>query len=718
LGDTNQTPRKYRAFISYAHADEQWGGWLHRALENYRVPKEIIGRETTAGKAPERLTPVFRDRFDLPAAGNLSDKIQDALDHSAFQIVICSPRSAKSHWVNEEIKLFKKIHGNDRTLAVIIDGNPFASDKPGREQEECFPPALRVLAGPNGDLTEERTEPLAADARPDKDGKSLAISKLAAGLLGVNLDDLVQRETQRKARNARRVAGLSGLIAAAMGLLAIFAFNARDQAEQSRVEANTMRGEAENLIQFMLSDFRDNLEKVGRLDMLDSVGEQALNYYDRQDPEALDADALGRRSQAMLLVGEIDQRRNDLDAALEAYENAAEATGELLQRDPENPDRIFEHAQSVFWIGYIHEKRRDIDRAEFFLRDYLAAAEKLFASDNNNPKWQLELAYATNNLGVLEFRRQNYSTALEYFEEAVIARKSLAKNEPHNDNIQRAYATALSWHAWTNMAVGNFVAASRILTEEIELYKKMLLQDSENYSILRKAVVAYRRLGQAAFANGNMQTNRAFNEARKIAARLIERDPDITLHQINISLINADHSEAAAILGDQKSALEMANRAHHHAEKAVSSGTSDINSNSALILALAVRLDRDFDKASALTLAEIIPVSTSDKEKYEIGSLSSAYKSLANYYTAHNNNPKASALRNEAITSLEETFKTLTTLNKFVLFELYVDNGNRAKAQNLGLKLMKTDLRHPRFMVLMKDLAGESEDNFHAMSSD
>jgi len=29
---------KYRAFISYSHADEQWATWLHKAIETYRVP--------------------------------------------------------------------------------------------------------------------------------------------------------------------------------------------------------------------------------------------------------------------------------------------------------------------------------------------------------------------------------------------------------------------------------------------------------------------------------------------------------------------------------------------------------------------------------------------------------------------------------------------------------------------------------------------------------
>ncbi len=50
---------KYRAFISYSHSDEQWATWLHKALETYRVPKHVVGRETEFGPVPARFAPVF-----------------------------------------------------------------------------------------------------------------------------------------------------------------------------------------------------------------------------------------------------------------------------------------------------------------------------------------------------------------------------------------------------------------------------------------------------------------------------------------------------------------------------------------------------------------------------------------------------------------------------------------------------------------------------------
>ncbi len=70
----------------------------------------LSGRETALGPVPKSLRPIFRDREDFSAGGSLNDQSIAALDASAALIVLCSPASAKSHYVNEEIRLFKHRH--------------------------------------------------------------------------------------------------------------------------------------------------------------------------------------------------------------------------------------------------------------------------------------------------------------------------------------------------------------------------------------------------------------------------------------------------------------------------------------------------------------------------------------------------------------------------------------------------------------------------------
>src|SRR5438128_2600189 len=112
---------RYAAFISYRHAptDRRWAMWLHRALETYRVPR--------------RLGRCFRDEDELPASADLSREIDQALEQSRFLIVVCSPRTPGSEWVNREVERFREWGRHDRILALLVEGEP----------HESFPRALR-----------------------------------------------------------------------------------------------------------------------------------------------------------------------------------------------------------------------------------------------------------------------------------------------------------------------------------------------------------------------------------------------------------------------------------------------------------------------------------------------------------------------------------------------------------------------------------------------
>ena len=157
-------PFKYRAFISYSHSDERWARWLHRALETYRVPHHLVGRETEFGPVPERLAPVFRDREELATATNLGETLTRALRESAAQIVICSPAAARSRWVNEEILTFKRLGREDRIFCLIVSGEPGASTKPATAADECFPNALTRHVDADGALM-SLTDPLGHASR-------------------------------------------------------------------------------------------------------------------------------------------------------------------------------------------------------------------------------------------------------------------------------------------------------------------------------------------------------------------------------------------------------------------------------------------------------------------------------------------------------------------------------------------------------------------------
>ncbi len=257
------TEFKYWAFISYSHADKKWGDWLHSALETFKVPKVLAGAEPQPGEVlPRKIFPIFRDREELPTSSDLGSMISQALAQSRCLIVICSPRAAQSRWVNQEILDYKRLGRAERILALIVDGEPNAADgKPGFSAEaECFPEAMKYALGADGNLDKNRpTEPIAADARPGMDGRINAKLKLAAGILGINYDDLKRRDERRRRRQQRIVIAVSSALVLTFAALAAAALlqwrmatretkiaNAQTQeAERQKSEADTQRRAAE-----------------------------------------------------------------------------------------------------------------------------------------------------------------------------------------------------------------------------------------------------------------------------------------------------------------------------------------------------------------------------------------------------------------------------------------------------------------------------------------
>ena len=217
-----QGKTRYAAFISYSHADSAMCDRLHKRLESYVIPYSLVGQEGPHGKMGKRLGKCFRDRVDLGAHHDLGAEIREALDQSAALIVLCSPKSAGSKYVEEEIRYFKSLGRAKQVFAAIISGEPHAAGKPGLSaSDECFPRALVYCVGANGSLTTEPepSEPIAADLRDKKDGMENGALKLVAGLLDMGLDDLVQREKQAEARRRRQ----AYLVSSIMGVLAICA---------------------------------------------------------------------------------------------------------------------------------------------------------------------------------------------------------------------------------------------------------------------------------------------------------------------------------------------------------------------------------------------------------------------------------------------------------------------------------------------------------------
>ena len=548
---------RYIAFLSYSHRDRQIAEWLHRELETYRVPKRMIGTATPLGPVPARLHPIFKDREELSAAGSLNEAIKSALGSASALIVVCSPASAGSPWVNEEIRNYKQLNGDARVFAVIAGGEPWASRVPGQEEQECFPPAMRFVVAPDGTITDVPAEPIAADLRPEGDGKRVGKLKVVAGLIGVGLDELVRREAQRRQRRLRYAvaASLAGMTVTSG--LAITAVVARDEARQQRNEAQLQRTQADGLVEFMLTDLRKKLEPVGRLDVMDTVGRRALAYYSRQDPTKLDPDALGRRARALQLVAEIRNLRGDSEGALAAFRQAAGTTRELLARDPNNGQRIFDHAQSVFWVGYIAWQRGDLKTGRQFFSEYLTQAQKLVRLDPNNYTWAAELGFANANLGTLELDDSQPAKSLEYFDGAEKVFAAVRARATDKRDPSYYLAQEIAGKADARRALLDLSGALNDRRREMAVYQSLLVSDPNDSKAKEGLAVAQFRSAQLQLEMGSPKRAAATaSDSYDGIRRLLTQDSSNRLWQeIAIKAANI-RAEALMMNGELAAARE------------------------------------------------------------------------------------------------------------------------------------------------------------------
>lgn len=492
LGGVALTDAHYVAFLSYSHGDETIARWLHRRLETYRLPRRLRRRDREGTAPPERLAPIFRDRDELPAGGELSERVRAALAASNSLVVLCSPDSAASRWVAKEIATFRELHPERPIIAVIVAGEP----------RHCFP------AG----LTSDGYEPLGADLRSGHDGRRLGFLKIVAGLAGVGLDALVQRDA---ARRIRRVTVVTvGLLATtlAMAIMMMMALEAR-------ADAQRQRNEAESLVEFMITDLRDRLRKVGRLDVMQAVNARALNYHEQQGTTSVSTHLATGRARILHAIGEDRLDKDNVRAALDAFREAREITRRQLTLFPIDAQARLDHAKSENGLGRTHERTGNLAMAEWHYRSFASATDPLAASAVG------ESAAAAINLGTVRFAQKDYAAAEGQFRKAIGLLTMARDVYGRETHVLMALANAQAWLADTFYRRGAWSDSLMWRRRQHLVMSELRARDSTSAEARFRHGAAVRGLACSLWKAGDRQAAlRHFLDASKEAAALARLD--------------------------------------------------------------------------------------------------------------------------------------------------------------------------------------------------
>ena len=611
---------RYRAFLCYSHRDSAWADWLHRALESYPIPSRLVGLTTSAGVIPPRLAPVFRDRDELPSAIDLSAKVSDALAQSACLIVICSPHSAQSHWVNEEVEAFQRLGRAHRIFCLIVDGEPGASAWAGRAHDECLPAALMHRMDASGNATAEILEPIAADVRPDKDGKTNARSKLVAGILGVDLDDLRHRERRRRRWRLTAAGAAAFAVLCLTSALAVNAVIARHAAERRQKQA-------QDLVAYMLGDLDARLRQVNRLDILESVADKVVKYFDDLPPADINDDTAAQRAKALLNLGAVRRDEGRIAPALEAFEEALTTSERLVRHAPENTDYETIHAESLTWLGMIDWSQgrlddallrftaaRDTllrvsgqepnnldlldrlgavrtnagrifearDRLDDARREYLKVLEGYSYLSRREPdklQWRTEVGYAHNNLAQLALKEGDLEEAVqEYLADREI--KANLANLDRADNQRREDLVASEAFLGRVLYLcGETQAAAAHLRAAMNGIEALLLVDPHAADWLEKAGGYGWMLGQVARVQGDLaeaQTRDTLAVAR--LSELVHKDGSNVGWQRRLAQAQIENARRLLAENQLAGAADAANASNAAAAAAFAGARDDVTS--------------------------------------------------------------------------------------------------------------------------------------------
>jgi serine/threonine-protein kinase len=281
----------------------------------------------------------------------------------------------------------------------------------------------------------------------------------------------------RFVRRHRVSVGFGSTVALGLVAFAITMSIQADRIARARDEAEVRRDQAEGLIDFMLNDLREKLEPMGRLEVLEDVGDEALAYFSSLPEDQFTDEELLSRSQALYQIGSVKLDEGNSGEAETAFRESLRLSKALVDRDPQNAHRLFGLSQSHFYVGYAAWFQSDYDAAEEQFLAYLEVAQTLVALHPDNLDYRMELGYAHSNIGTLRESAGDLEGAVEAFLETLAVKEELVRRDPGNLDWLGELAETHNHLGVVYRKLGAYGEAMAQHTREYELKNRILERD-------------------------------------------------------------------------------------------------------------------------------------------------------------------------------------------------------------------------------------------------
>jgi eukaryotic-like serine/threonine-protein kinase len=349
-----------------------------------------------------------------------------------------------------------------------------------------------------------------------------------------------------------------------------------ERVARARDLAVVRQGQAEDLIGFMVGDLRAKLAPVGRLDILDDVGQRALAYFAAVPETELSDEEVFRRAEAIRQLGEVRVEQGTPDAAMEAFRDALALQQELVRRDPSNPEWQVGLSAAHFWVGYMHWFASDLDGALAEFLVYRTISERLVERDPTNDAWVRELGHAHSNLGSVQEARGDLEGALLSFRAMQAIRERLVQVDPDDRDKRFDLAIAHNKIATVTQKLGRLAEAEHDFRLEVATKEALVADYPDDVPLREHLGLAHAALGRVLVGQGSVAAAiPSFETAVALFRWLVAQDPSNEQSRRSLAYRLIDLGSAREHLGDRTAASAALAEARAAAEGALGTDPSN-----------------------------------------------------------------------------------------------------------------------------------------------
>ncbi len=245
------------------------------------------------------------------------------------------------------------------------------------------------------------------------------------------------------------------------------------RAEAAERQAQARRQQAEELLTYLLGEMASQLRPVGRLSLLESIGQQALQVLGGQEAtDVLSTEDLVKRVKALLMLAEVNLQKDHVHVAAQALASAERWLQQAQRQSADEEAVLRQGTQLAFWLGELalQQGRHEQAVRHWTQHEEIALHWRRKMPSDDEPL--LEISYARGNLGTLSLYAMALQEATRLFNEALASSRQLYTGHPEIEEYQTKLGDDLVWALEAAVAGGHARDALSLSDELLALLAK------------------------------------------------------------------------------------------------------------------------------------------------------------------------------------------------------------------------------------------------------